>query len=483
MNFEKQVCKQTQDQPGYLKAEELITMQRASMARYDRTSNQMVLLPPFFAFTDKLIEKTDKGFAQIAPVQRCSFYFTSDVDVSNFVCGQIRNVRPLPLVLKQNPTVSSCNRLTTIPTKTSYDLVYYYFPDPASSTPVSATSISEKLIQDLELGSGFEIVPQFQGASIIARNFADKETILQNPCIYETIPPPAEIPPLEELSTPGAHTIEDLAKFTGKPATELVKAVMYSLNGKLVFVNIRGDLDVSEDKLRAFLGLTDSPDLLELAPEELLTRHGLVPGFTGLVGIKRASEAILIIDNSVKTVPVGVTGACKQDYHFINFNLEQDTKKISKFLKWADVAVSERKENGSVIADVIDCSESLAAPSLLGLDNKPHNFQMFKITLRLVDATAALINTRKIPGAYVINMMKDTEKLDKTVTELKKIYGLTEIVVDDRPKANFGVKNDSAKMSLFENLVVVSNKLDADTVSVNENPIPIASLSQALSSQ
>ncbi|EAY05543.1 hypothetical protein TVAG_318980 [Trichomonas vaginalis G3] len=144
---------------------------------------------------------------------------------------------------------------------------------------------------------------------------------------------------------------------------------MYQYNGKHVFFNIRGDLDVSEDKLRHFLGFVDSSTPLELAPQELLDKHGLVPGFVCIVGMKRAGEAIAICDESYRTVHCGVTGANKVGYHYTNYNIPRDTQKLAKNIVYTDIALNPTVVKGVMIAKVARCTAFPA--EVLGNGSKP----------------------------------------------------------------------------------------------------------------
>ena len=55
--------------------------------------------------------------------------------------------------------------------------------------------------------------------------------------------------PLDDVHTPGIKTIEALAEDQGIPTSKTLKAVFYWADGEIVFVVIRGDLDVNEIKL------------------------------------------------------------------------------------------------------------------------------------------------------------------------------------------------------------------------------------------
>ena len=61
--------------------------------------------------------------------------------------------------------------------------------------------------------------------------------------------------PLEEIHTPGLKTIEDLGVHLGIPAPKTLKAVFYACDGEVVFVTIRGDLEVKRDQTDAPPGM------------------------------------------------------------------------------------------------------------------------------------------------------------------------------------------------------------------------------------
>lgn len=79
---------------------------------------------------------------------------------------------------------------------------------------------------------------------------------------------------LEEIATPGIITIKDLAKFLNIPESKTLKAVFYSADGEVVFVVIRGDIEVNEVKLKNVLKCHE----LRLATEEEVRGAGLVAG-------------------------------------------------------------------------------------------------------------------------------------------------------------------------------------------------------------
>ncbi len=129
---------------------------------------------------------------------------------------------------------------------------------------------------------------------------------------------PHESPlPLEEVSTPGMKSIEEVSGFLKVPKSRTLKAVFYSADGRIVFVAIRGDLEVNEIKLKNALKCTD----LRLATDGEVAGAGLVAGSAsplGLSGIKT------VADDSVTEGINFVAGANRPDFHVKNVSYPRD---------------------------------------------------------------------------------------------------------------------------------------------------------------
>jgi len=123
--------------------------------------------------------------------------------------------------------------------------------------------------------------------------------------------------PLEEIATPEQKTIEEVADFLGVPQEQTLKAVFYIADGKLIFVVIRGDLEVNETKLRNTLKCNE----LRLAIEYEVQQTGIVVGFASPIGIKGTK---VIADDSITMGSNFITGANKPGYHFKNANYPRD---------------------------------------------------------------------------------------------------------------------------------------------------------------
>jgi prolyl-tRNA synthetase len=122
---------------------------------------------------------------------------------------------------------------------------------------------------------------------------------------------------LEEIATPEAETIEEVAGFVGVPTSQTLKAVFYFADGEFVFVTIRGDLEVNETKLRNALKCSE----LRLATEGEVNEAGIVAGFASPIGVKGVK---VVADDSITSGSNLVVGANKSGYHFKNANYPRD---------------------------------------------------------------------------------------------------------------------------------------------------------------
>jgi prolyl-tRNA synthetase len=125
--------------------------------------------------------------------------------------------------------------------------------------------------------------------------------------------------PVEEVATPGAGTIEQVANFLKIDKSHTLKAVFYIADGKLVFVVIRGDIEVNEVKLKNALAGAD----LRLATEAEVIKAGIVAGAASPIGIKGMK---IVADDSITLGANFVAGANKPETHLRNVNYPRDFK-------------------------------------------------------------------------------------------------------------------------------------------------------------
>ncbi|NTU78538.1 MAG: proline--tRNA ligase [Chloroflexales bacterium] len=150
---------------------------------------------------------------------------------------------------------------------------------------------------------------------------------------------------LEEVATPGTATIADLARFLGVPESATAKAVFFDTPERgLLFAVIRGDLEVSEEKLRLAARVSE----LRPASAEQIAAAGAVAGYASPVGLavsagRGAQSAaqpagdieggiLVIADPSVVEGGPLVAGANRAGFHLRNVVYGRD---------WRATAVAE----------------------------------------------------------------------------------------------------------------------------------------------
>ena len=129
---------------------------------------------------------------------------------------------------------------------------------------------------------------------------------------------------LQELSvvdTPNASTIEAVAEMLNLPLHKTIKAVVFSIDGKVVLAIVRGDHEVNEVAVQhAVLGSVEP----ELATSEELEKVGLTAGFISPVGLQQTDEFAIVVDESVMETYNVCGGANKKDAHYVNINPKRD---------------------------------------------------------------------------------------------------------------------------------------------------------------
>ncbi|HET7143291.1 MAG TPA: YbaK/EbsC family protein, partial [Anaerolineales bacterium] len=122
------------------------------------------------------------------------------------------------------------------------------------------------------------------------------------------LPPEAELP-LEKILTPGCSTIESLANFLNVPREKTAKALMYTriADNQFIFIVVRGDMQLSETKLKGLVGEVRAATADEIA------KSGAVPGYASPIGLK---NAFILVDDLIPRSPNLAAGANEAGYHF-----------------------------------------------------------------------------------------------------------------------------------------------------------------------
>jgi prolyl-tRNA synthetase len=130
-------------------------------------------------------------------------------------------------------------------------------------------------------------------------------------------PTPESPLPIEKILTPDSHTIEALANFLNIPKENTAKALMYTrlADNKFVFVVVRGDMQLSEAKLREHVGG------VRLATPEEIEQSGAAAGYASPIGLK---NALIVVDDLIPESRNLVAGANETGYHLLNTNYGRD---------------------------------------------------------------------------------------------------------------------------------------------------------------
>ena len=123
--------------------------------------------------------------------------------------------------------------------------------------------------------------------------------------------------PVEKVLTPECNTIEALADFLGVPKEKTAKALMYTrpADNRFIFVVVRGDMQLSETKLKQQVG--------EIRPATLdeIERSGAASGYASPIGLK---NAWIVVDDLIPQSQNLVAGANETGYHLKNTNYGRD---------------------------------------------------------------------------------------------------------------------------------------------------------------
>lgn len=135
---------------------------------------------------------------------------------------------------------------------------------------------------------------------------------------FKKTPFSQEVPlPMEKVITPECPTIESLAIFLNVPKEKTAKALMFTRisDSKFIFIVVRGDMTLSETKLRNAVGE------VRLATPEEIAKSGAAAGYASPIGLK---DALIVVDDLIPGSPNLVAGANEAGYHLLHTNCGRD---------------------------------------------------------------------------------------------------------------------------------------------------------------
>jgi prolyl-tRNA synthetase len=164
---------------------------------------------------------------------------------------------------------------------------------------------------------------------VISQNGEDSVVICPK-CFYSANTEIAETYPLNEIIegkykrkekvyTPNIKSVKEVSEFLNVREEEIIKSIIFKIDGKKVLVLIRGDCEINEFKLLKIYG----KNIKIYEPDEILKEFKVSAGFVGPIGIN-VDE--IIADHGVKGIRNGVVGANEDNYHIVGVTPEIDFK-------------------------------------------------------------------------------------------------------------------------------------------------------------
>jgi prolyl-tRNA synthetase len=136
-----------------------------------------------------------------------------------------------------------------------------------------------------------------------------------------TEPRPAPQEKLTKVVTPGAKTIEDLARFLKVPPSKTIKTLLVDgLEDEVVALVVRGDHELNALKAQKLPGVANP---LHMASAERIARAtGAEAGFIGPIGFRGR----VYVDHGALALADFVSGANEKDMHFTGTNWDRDVQ-------------------------------------------------------------------------------------------------------------------------------------------------------------
>lgn len=146
--------------------------------------------------------------------------------------------------------------------------------------------------------------------------------------IFAPYPQDEEPKPLKSIHGPDLISVEDLAEFADIDVLKTTKTIVFetSETDRIITVMVRGDYDVSEEKLKRVVG---EKDLYLASSFTIREVFGTEVGYTGVVDLPEKVE--LIADHTTRGRVNFECGANKTDYHLLNVNFGRDLPELDDF--------------------------------------------------------------------------------------------------------------------------------------------------------
>jgi prolyl-tRNA synthetase len=242
--------------------------------------------------------------------------------------------------------------------------------------------------------------------------------------------------PVEKVSTPDCNTIESLANFLNIPKEKTAKALMYTRasDNQFVFVVVRGDMTLSEAKLKNAVGE------VRMAKAEEITNAGATAGYASPVGLN-AKRALIVADDLIPQSPNLAAGANETGYHLLNTNCGRDY--VPEIV--ADLIQAKAGDT------CMNCGNPLSTFSALVLATRSDfNFENILLSLAETHHDDKGLTFPRSAAPFDVYLMHIAGKQLDTRAKAEEIYGQLQnagitVLFDDRDE-RAGVKFNDADL-------------------------------------
>jgi prolyl-tRNA synthetase len=268
---------------------------------------------------------------------------THEEIITDIVKNNVKSYRDLPIMLYQiqkklrdEPRPSGILRLREFLMKDAYsfhtsnkDLDNYYLKVKDAYCKIFSRCGLETIVVEADPGAmgGAEseefmiLAPAGEDTVVLCSKCDYAANIERAMSVRQKVKKDAKKSKLEEVPTPGDKTIADIAKRFKVPKSKTLKAVFYTVDDKeVVFVIIRGDIEVNEAKLKKVLSTSN----VRLATDKEVRKAELIAGSASPIDI--AGKVKIIADLSIKEGNNFIVGANRKDFHFKGANYPRDFK-------------------------------------------------------------------------------------------------------------------------------------------------------------
>ncbi|HEX6789811.1 MAG TPA: proline--tRNA ligase [Candidatus Krumholzibacteria bacterium] len=126
---------------------------------------------------------------------------------------------------------------------------------------------------------------------------------------------------MQQVSTPGKHTVDDVAAFLGVSPQRLVKTLLFRAGDRVIAALVPGDRELNEVRFAKVIG---TPEFRPLDEAEILAATGGPVGFSGPVGLGNQVE--LFADSLLEAYDGMIVGSNAKDMHTRGVRMGKDFK-------------------------------------------------------------------------------------------------------------------------------------------------------------